>query len=212
MEARTRNPRGEGERLREALLDVATDLLGEVRDVDRLSIRAVTSRAGVSPTALYLHFADKDALVEAIEARCFVALGERLEAARDAHPDDPWDGLRAMGGAYLTFAREQPGWYGVCFQVGTHEDVVGKVWDEHPTARIGMGVFGLLVTQIARCSGADERTAYERATVLWAALHGRASVVNAMPGFPFPDEDTWIALLGDAWGGPSGVGDAEGHD
>lgn len=207
MVARTRNPRGEGERLRETLLDVATDLLGEVRDVDRLSVRAVTARAGVSPTALYLHFADKDALVEAIEARCFVALGARLEVARDAHADDPWAGLRAMGGAYLAFAREEPGWYGVCFQVGTHEDVVGEVWEAHPTARIGMGVFGLLVAQVARCTGAGEQAAFDRATVLWAALHGRASVVNAMPGFPFPGEDSWIALLAGASSAP-GPGDA----
>lgn len=58
-----------------------------------------------------------------------------------------------------------------------------------------MAVFGLLVAQIGRCTGADERTAFDRATVLWAALHGRASVVNAMPGFPFADESDWIALL-----------------
>ena len=206
MDARTRNPRGEGERLRATLLDVATDLLAEVRDVERLSVRAVTSRAGVSPTALYLHFADKDALVEAIEERCFHALAERLVTAREAHADDPWAGLRAMGGAYLAFAREQPGWYGVCFQTGTHDDVVGEVWDAHPTARIGMDVFGLLVDQVSRCTGVDAEGAFGRATILWAALHGRALVANALPGFPFPAEDDWVALLAGGWAG----GDAPG--
>lgn len=205
VEARTRNPRGEGERLRATLLDVATELLGEVQDVDRLSVRAVTARAGVSPTALYLHFADKDALVEAIEERCFAALSARLVAARDLHPDDPSAGLRAMGDAYLRFAREEPGWYGVCFQTGSDPDVVGDRWDAHPTARIGMGVFALLVEQVARCTGADERTSFDRATVLWAALHGRATVLNALPGFPFADEAAWVAMLADGFA-PSGSG------
>jgi hypothetical protein len=27
------------------------------------------------------------------------------------------------------------------------------------------------------------------------ALHGRAAVASAMPGFPFPDEDRYIDLL-----------------
>jgi AcrR family transcriptional regulator len=204
VEARTRNPRGEGDRLRATLLDVATELLAEVRDVERLSVRAVTAKAGVSPTALYLHFADKDALVVAIEERCFAALRARLEVARDAHPDDPWAGLRAMGGAYLTFAREDPGWYGVCFQAGGHEDVVGDAWDAHPTTGVGMDVFGLLVTQVVRCSGLDEAAAFDRATVLWAALHGRSSLLAAMPGFPFADEDRWLTLLTGGWGTDGG--------
>lgn len=208
VEARTRNPRGEGERLRGALLEVATELLAEVGDVERLSVRAVTRRAGVSPTALYLHFADKDALVAAIKARCFTALRDRLEAARDAHPDDPWDALRAMGAAYLGFARERPGWYGVCFQVEYHRELVDEAWDAHPTAQVGMAVFGVLVAQVARAAELDGQEAFDRATVLWAALHGRASVLLAMPGFPMAEEERWIGLLADGWAAADGSSDA----
>jgi AcrR family transcriptional regulator len=203
MEGRSRNPRGEGERLRGVLLDVATELLGEVRDVERLSVRAVTARAGVSPSALYLHFADKDALVAAIKERCFAALRDRLEAARDAHPDDPWAGLREMGGAYLAFAAEQPGWYEVCFSTTFRPELTDEAWAAHPTARVGMEVFGVLVGQVARCAGVDEAAAFDRATILWTALHGRATILAVMPGFPFPDEAGWIELLGAGWAGPA---------
>lgn len=199
VEARTRNPRGEGERLRGALLEVATELLAEVGDVERLSVRAVTRRVGVSPSALYLHFPDKDALVAAIKERCFAALRDRLEAARDAHPDDPAAGLRAMGHAYLAFARERSGWYDVCFQVEYHRELKDDAWDAHPTARVGMAVFAVLVAQVARVTGLGETAAFDRATVLWAALHGRASVLLAMPGFPIAPEERWIALLAEGW-------------
>lgn len=199
MEERTRTPRGEGDRLRGTLLEVATELLAEVGDVERLSVRAVTRRAGVSPTALYLHFADKDALVGAIKERCFGALRERLEGARDAHPDAPVAGLHAMGSAYLAFAREQPGWYGVCFEVEYHRELLDEAWQAHPVAQVGLAVFGVLVAQVARVGGLEEQAAFDRATVLWAALHGRASVLLAMPGFPMAGEDRWIRLLTEGW-------------
>ena len=66
QKSRSPNPRGQGERLRTALLDAARDLLLELGDQSKLSVRAVTARAGVTPNALYLHFADKEALLRAV--------------------------------------------------------------------------------------------------------------------------------------------------
>src|SRR6516225_5196353 len=83
--ARARNPRGQGERLREALIDAAIELLADLQDVEALSVRAVTARVGVTPTALYLHFADKDALLVAVKARCFEELRARVLAAEQQH-------------------------------------------------------------------------------------------------------------------------------
>src|ERR1700679_4244080 len=98
--ARTRNPRGQGERLRGALMDAARELLLELGDQDKLSVRAVTARAGVSPNALYLHFADREALLSAVmianykELRAFLQAGVPPEAG-------PIEQLRAYADAYL---------------------------------------------------------------------------------------------------------------
>ncbi|MGH3994367.1 MAG: TetR/AcrR family transcriptional regulator, partial [Pseudonocardiaceae bacterium] len=51
-----RTPRGQGERLRERLLEAGFDIVAEHGDKSHATIRAVTKRAGVSPTAFYLHF------------------------------------------------------------------------------------------------------------------------------------------------------------
>ena len=64
--ARKRNPRGQGDQLRAALMEAARDLLLELGDQDKVSVRAVTARAGVSPNALYIHFATKDELLSAV--------------------------------------------------------------------------------------------------------------------------------------------------
>lgn len=200
MAVRPRSPRGEGERLRATLLDVATELLAEVNDIDRLSIRAVTARAGVSPSALYMHFADKDELVEAIKERCFTELRDWVDAAgRDT--TDPGQRLLAMGQAYLAFARERAGWYAVCFQTrfGPRDEEV------HPPDRDTEDAAALVFLDLMDAVGAIVRTTegevYEIATILWTALHGRASLMQAMPACPLPPEDVWLRRLASVVGG-----------
>jgi AcrR family transcriptional regulator len=65
--------------LRAALLGAAMELLEE--DDGGLSLRAVARRAGVSATAPYRHFADKEALESELAAQGFADLGRRLGAA-----------------------------------------------------------------------------------------------------------------------------------
>src|ERR1700733_13200573 len=102
---RTRNPRGQGERLRAVLMDAARELLLELGDQDKLSVRGVTARAGVSPNALYLHFADREELLSAVIIASYAELRAFLRAAvpEDA---DPTEQLRALARAYLDFAAQ----------------------------------------------------------------------------------------------------------
>jgi AcrR family transcriptional regulator len=188
---RTRNQRGEGDRLRTALLDAAGELLADARDVDELSVRAVTARAGVSPTALYLHFADKEELVAAVKASCFDALGAVLREAAAKHEGDPAAQLRAMGLAYLRFAREQPGRYAILFHT---QNTPAQPRRKGRKPIVGLEVFELVVAAVARCRG-DDADAFQIAVALWMALHGRALAVAALPGFPFPNEKRFVDLL-----------------
>ena len=176
--SRPRSRRGSGEELREALI-VATSELLDTHELDDLSVRTVTAATGVSPTALYLHFSDVDALVHEVKKRFFATLGDRLRAA---------EGLQAIAHAYLAYAREHPGHYAVLFQ----RHLALPVDDQE--AKPGMEVFGSLVEVVGRC-GAPAEEAFDYGVVLWTALHGRASVASAMPDFPFPDEDRYVELL-----------------
>lgn len=66
---RRRAPRGSGVYLRDEILDAATQLLLDTGHAKAVSIRAVAQRVGVTPPSIYLHFADKDALLDAVCAR-----------------------------------------------------------------------------------------------------------------------------------------------
>lgn len=190
---RTRNPRGQGERLRDALMDSARDLLLELGDQDKLSVRAVTARAGVAPNALYLHFANKDELLSAVMIASYRELRAFL---RDAVPDDaaPVEQLRAFGFAYLEFAGEQPGIYRVLFMTKIRDGVPIPAPGAASGLDEGVDTFNDLLEIVTRClpRGAD---AFTQSAYLWAGLHGFVALTQVIPAFPWPSVPDYLERM-----------------
>ena len=107
---RRRSPRGSGEQLRDEILDATTELLLETGHAKAVSIRSVAERVGVTPPSIYLHFADKDALLDAVCARYFEKLDEEMQRAAAGQPT-AIEVLRAQGLAYVRFAIATPELY-----------------------------------------------------------------------------------------------------
>jgi AcrR family transcriptional regulator len=107
---RTRARRGEGDRLRDEILDAAEALLHETGSADKVSTRAVATRVGVSSPSIYLHFPDRAALLFAVCQRQFDTLGARL-AEVAVQVDDPVERVIAIGSDYCHFALEHPQQY-----------------------------------------------------------------------------------------------------
>lgn len=78
---RHRAPRGSGELLRDQILDVTTELLLDTGNAKAVSIRSVAQRIGVTSPSIYLHFADKDTLLDAVCSRYFEKLDEEMQRA-----------------------------------------------------------------------------------------------------------------------------------
>lgn len=96
--------------LRAALLSAAMELL-EARDT--FSLRAVARRAGVSPTAPYRHFADRDALESALATVGFRDLKADLMEGRQA-PTTVAE-LAELGVGYVDFALRRPDLFRLMF-------------------------------------------------------------------------------------------------
>ena len=96
--------------MRDEILDATTDLLLETGHAKAVSIRSVAQRVGVTPPSIYLHFADKDALLDAVCARYFEKLDEEMQRAAADQPS-AIDVLRAQGLAYVRFAMKTPELY-----------------------------------------------------------------------------------------------------
>ena len=184
---RKRAPRGRGAELRGEVLQAAMDLLTETGDETAVSVRAVAQRVGVSAPSIYLHFADKQALLDAVCTEVFEALHQRLRAAAEDAPD-PFSALRAQGIAYVQFARENPEHYRLVM-MQAHEPA-----QEAVDAMVAGGAFGYLVESVQACidEGVLAGEPVELALGLWAAAHGIAALLVAKPYFPWPDVDAFV--------------------
>lgn len=190
--SRRRNARGEGSRLREQLIEATVALIDAEGDAARLSVRAIAKAAGVSPTALYLQFPDRDALVSAAVDRGFEAFNAALLEAADAHTE-PIARIRAMGVAYLRFSERQPALYSVIFSA--RRPLVSRSSGEVGGVERNQALDELMstVAAVGRDAGSGEASAV--ALALWAALHGYAGLRSrAAPG-GWPDGDTFVDLL-----------------
>ena len=184
---RRRARRGEGERLHDEILVAARELLAETQDADAVSVRSVAERVGVSTPSIYLHYADKQALLDAVCESVFSDLDDRMQAAA-ATTDDPFDGLRLRGLAYAEFALANPEQYRLAMMrmPATHG------FDKHtygPFAAediVAGPTYRHLIEAVQRCidagvfaQGTDPDVV---ATSLWAATHGAVSLCLAKPG------------------------------
>ncbi|MEL7501600.1 MAG: TetR/AcrR family transcriptional regulator [Cyanobacteria bacterium J06554_6] len=159
--------------LRQALITAALSLMAET-EVGSLSLREVARRAGVSHTAPYRHFADKEALLAAVAEAGFRAFGQCLEAAAMT-TDDPLKRLTVIGQAYVRYALAHPVHYRVMF--GSY-DITDS---DHPTLiEAAQRSYQVLLNAIVSGQSAGAIRPGEPqllATTAWSLTHGLAMLL-----------------------------------
>ena len=100
--------------LKNALIKAGVEILAK-DGVSGLSLRKVASRAGVSHTAPYSHFADKQALIAAISTEGFRQLYERVSAVAEEYKTKPSKQLVEVAWAYVQFALDDRDRFKVMF-------------------------------------------------------------------------------------------------
>jgi AcrR family transcriptional regulator len=142
-----------------------------------VSIRAVAEAVGVTPPAIYLHFADKDTLIRAVCEDTFRALDDFVEG-RVAGITDPLEQLAERGRAYVDFGVEHPEQYRVLF--------MGKARQSGDEVLAASG-FAHLLDNVIRAMDAGHIAQRDPGVVsagLWAVVHGVTSMALAVPGCP----------------------------
>jgi AcrR family transcriptional regulator len=185
---RPRNPRGEGNKLRDQLLAATAEVLNEVGDADRASVRAIARRAGVSPTALYLQFPDRDSLVAAAVDAGFETFNAELNAAAE-FPGTPGERLLAMGRAYLAFSEQRPAMYAILFSARR------PLVDKAPEGDRDQSFYGLVALLQLRTPTLDEQAANDLAILIWSSLHGYAMLRAVRPHMDWPTPADYLRHL-----------------
>jgi len=182
---RQRNPRGQGERLRDDIIEAASRLLADPA-APPLTLRAVAREVGVAATSVYLHFADIESLILAVADRRFSELVQVQDQSRDP---DPCEAVQAGCLAYCEFGLAQPGNYQVMFTtpLPMPEDMTP---DQFP----GRKAFQQLTDRVAACAGThpDDPEAFFTAQLVWQQLHGIVSLRISRPRFPWPPLESTV--------------------
>ncbi|MEV4614690.1 TetR/AcrR family transcriptional regulator [Kitasatospora sp. NPDC049258] len=191
--ARHRNRRGEGPRLREEIVRAAIALIERGGSKESVTLRAVAREVGIAAPSIYGHFADRDAIVDAVVAEALTRLQQTVSAATAAQ-DDPVDSLIAGCAAYVEFGSRDPACYRIVFGSSRHR--TQPVPCERPSPS-GLDVFMALVHSLEACVRAGRSAStdpFADAVALWTALHGQVTLRAALPDFPWPPTDTVTQL------------------
>jgi AcrR family transcriptional regulator len=107
-------PKTEAERqqLRTLIIDAARELF-VARGVEAVTMREIAKRIGYSATSIYLHFADKEAVLRAILDVDMLALATSLNTILEI--EDPVERMQALGYGYAEFALSFPNHYRLMF-------------------------------------------------------------------------------------------------
>jgi AcrR family transcriptional regulator len=159
--------------LRDALLDEALRTI-EKHGVDQLTLRTVGQRLGVSRSALYRHFADKQALLAAVGSEGFRLLRQAVA--------DAWEqngrgrtGFEAMAKAYVQFAVAHPSHYRVMFGGFLESAAKDDAFIGEAKAAFQVLVDALIEQQNTGDIRRDDPVLMAR--FVWALVHGIAMLV-----------------------------------
>jgi AcrR family transcriptional regulator len=151
-----------------------------------VAIRSVAQRVGVTPPSIYLHFADKDALLDAVCARYFENLGNKLRVAAENCTTSA-DILHAQGMAYVRFALQAPALYRLATMV-----------EPRPASGVDDALFTPAISHMRAVvqSMIDEGTysqsdANQITYELFTVVHGVVTLFIAKPYWPLGDAEAF---------------------
>lgn len=156
---------------------------------ERTTMRGIAHSIGYTATAIYHHFADKDALFQELCAADFRAFSSALTSISQVA--DPVERIRTMGQAYVRFAIDNPEQFRFMFLIDRpvpSSDAMHK----NPGDDAYLALRNMVVEVMAAGRLREDLTDPDLvAQVLWGNVHGLATIHVATP----PEKQKWLKLV-----------------
>lgn len=133
--------------------------------LDGLSLRAIADEVGITPMAVYRHYANKEALVDALVMDALADWSARVAAIRCRQPRR-W--LRAVGDAYLEFALREPRRYEAAFLLRSAK--ARRFPDDFEAGQSPAGALQLAMLERLQASGELRAVQPIEALIAYAAM------------------------------------------
>jgi len=171
--------------MRRTILDAAREMYVK-NGYEATTMRAIADRIGYTPTAIYHHFRNKEALLTELTTQDFRALAQAFQKLGEVA--DPVERLRRIGQAYIEFGLTHPMHYRLMFMT------------PHPAMKDPKGIkqgdpsqdaYAFLVQSCTEAIAAGRfrpklKDAQQVAQMLWAGCHGLVSLRIAK------EHDDWV--------------------
>ncbi|MDN5786605.1 TetR/AcrR family transcriptional regulator [Pseudorhodobacter sp.] len=175
--------------LRQALVEAALDLITE-KGPQGFTLSEAAKAVGVTPAAVYRHFAGRDDLIAEAARQGYGIFGALMEYAFNQGKPTALAAFEATGRAYLAFARKYPGHYQAMFESGLSLNAHPELAAAANKAR---AVLEMAAVKLSEQLPADKRPPASMFSAhIWALSHGVVELfARGSPGAksPYPPED-----------------------
>ncbi len=188
--------------MRQGLIDAGLEL-ARAGGPDAVVLREATRHVGVAPNAAYRHFADRDALLNAVCIAAMRDLAGRMEQRIAAVPNRSGTKtgaiarLSAIGEAYLEFALREPGLFETAFSVPRHMQYAADAGAAGEGGRTPFQLLGAALDELADAGVLPRARRPNAEFPVWSAVHGMAMLASQGPlrDLPKPTIGELSALL-----------------
>ena len=172
---------------RDKILDAARELF-VTEGYEGVSMRKVAEKIEYSPTAIYVHFADKNELFRELCHQDYARLAEVFQSS--VMSTDPLERLRQIGAIYIDFGTRYPNHYKFMFMTSHPAHQLDEV-DREMKGNPEMDAYAFLKWAVeqamdAGCLREEIRDVEMVSQTLWASVHGVISL-NIAKG-----DDQWV--------------------
>ncbi len=182
--------------LRRALIEAALKLIEE-KGPQGFTLSEAAKEAGVTPAAVYRHFAGREDLIAEIARQGYEIFADLMEHAYAGGRPSALAAFEATGRAYLAFARKFPGHYVAMFESGVS---INANPDLARAARRASGVLEKAAVALSEHLPPGRRPPASMFSAhIWALSHGVVELfARGAPGrkSPFPPEDLLESGIG----------------
>ncbi|GGF30873.1 TetR/AcrR family transcriptional regulator [Subtercola lobariae] len=185
---RRRNARGQGQLLRDQLIEAMARLLSTVERPETITLRQVAREVGVAPASIYGHFPNLGALIGHVLRLRYDELTQQVNASAEGAGSAVAD-LTARCHAYVKWGHEHPGDYATLFGNRMPTDLI-------PLSTHGAGekLLESVVSSLARARAEQgwhiaEQQSWRAGLLLWTGLHGLVTLYNGHGAIDWPDLD-----------------------